>query len=201
MYHRINKVIVIALLIYFSILVYPTTSFAVAEKRAFEIFEEGIFDLITFSLEPLNKLDTLNEKIDDEGLYYIALAAKERFNGTLLFLTNLKVPSNVPKDIRKSLEDVKEYLSIGFYNLEESMDYLAQYILNQTPILYDRYLEKRDRGFSYIDGGLITLATARLKFYPPEWIETPKKSIPNAWKVGKEYFYKLEDTIRIKVNK
>lgn len=85
MYHRINKVIVIALLIYFSILVYPTTSFAVAEKRAFEIFEEGIFDLITFSLEPLNKLDTLNEKIDDEGLYYIALAAKERFNGTLLF--------------------------------------------------------------------------------------------------------------------
>lgn len=111
------------------------------------------------------------------------------------------MPSNLPKDIRQSLKDVKEYLSIGFYNLEKSMDNLAQYILNQTPILYDRYLEKRDRGFSYIDGGLITLTTAKLKFYPPEWIETPKKSIPNAWKVGKEYFYKLEDTIRIKVNK
>lgn len=100
-------------------------------------------------------------------------------------LAKLKVPSALPNDIKTSLEEVKGYLSTGFGMIQEGMNYFAQYIVNRNPILYDRYIEKRDEGILYIDGGLTSLATVRLKFGPPEWIDAPKIVIPNAWKVGK----------------
>ncbi|WP_205317656.1 hypothetical protein [Oceanobacillus zhaokaii] len=155
-------------------------------------FEERIFDLIAFGTKPLSKLDKLKGKTDEETLYNIALLAKEKFADSSLTLANLKVPEALPEDIKKPLEEVKTDLSIGFKALEESMNYFAQYIVNRNPIFYDMYIEQRDRGFLYIDGGLTSLTTVRLR------LDSPEVPPPNAWKVGKRNFYELEKAVLIK---
>ena len=67
------------------------------------------------------------------------------------------------------------------------MTYFTQYMEDPNPILLDKFIEERNKGFLYIDGGLISLATVRLRLDVPR-----NKSIPNALKVGKWYFYQLE---------
>lgn len=131
-------------------------------------------------MEPLNKLD---ETLDEESLFNIALSAEQKLAESSLTLAKLKVPSTLPDDIKTSLEKVKGELSIGFKELAKSMNYLAQYIANRNPLLYDKFIEKRDKGSFYIDGGLNSLATVRLR------LDALEGSIPNAWKEGKRHFY------------
>lgn len=137
-------------------------------QQVFLDFEEGIYTLITSSMEPLSKLKELNGKVDEESLFNMALSAKEKFADSSLTLAKLKVPTALPDDIKTSLEGVKGDLSKGFKALEEGMNYFAQYLVNRNPILYDKYIEKCDKGFLYIDGALTSLTTVRLR------LETPK---------------------------
>jgi len=154
-------------LICFSISIHPSISLAETEnnskQQAFLDFEKEIFDLVASSMEPLSKLDKLDGKIDEEGLYNIALMAKEEFTKSSLALAKLKVPTVLPDDIKASLEKAKGELSTGFKAMEEGMDYLAQYMVNRNPVLYDKYIERRKKGFLYIDGGLTSLTTVRLR--------------------------------------
>ena len=181
----------ILLLVCFSISVSPSLSLAKIgndSKHAFSDFEKELFDLIDSGIEPLSGLD---EKLDEESLYKIALLAEKKLAENSLALSKVKIPAALPADIRLSLEIVKEDLSTGFKALEESMDYFAQYLMNRNPLLYDKYIEKRDKGFLYIDGGLTSLTTVRLRLGAPI-------IIPNdTSKVWKRHFYQLERAIPI----
>lgn len=183
------------ILIIFSIGDAPRISLATMEndpkQQAFLTFEKQIFDMITSSMKPIHKLDS---EIDEKSLYNIVLTTKDTFAENSLSLAKIKVPPTFPDDIKASLEKVKEELIKGFRALEESMNFYAQYIANRNPNLYDKYIEKRDIGFLYIDGGLTSLTTVRLQ------LNAPKRSIPNSWKVGKKHFYQLEKVIPIESN-
>ena len=109
----------------------------------------------------MNKLD---EELDEESLYNIALSAEQKLAENSLTLTKLKVPTRLSDDIKISLEKIKGELSTGFKTLEKSMNHLAQYIVKRTPLLYDKFIENRDKGFLYIDGVLTSLTTIRLLF-------------------------------------
>ncbi|MBS4176756.1 hypothetical protein [Lederbergia citrea] len=184
-YRRVLKYIFVLIFISFFIFICPPNFLAKDSKQeAFLKFEKQIYYLIDSSMEPLNQL---SEDQDGESLYHAALATKQKFADNSLVFTKLRVPSALPNDIKTSLEHTKEEILTGFKALEESMDYFAQYIVNREPILYERFIEKRDKGFLYIDGGLTSLATVRLQ------LDAPKiRSIPNAWKVGRRQFYQLE---------
>lgn len=187
MLHWSRKYIIVLLLICFSISVHPSMSLAEignnSKQQAFLDFEKKIFDLMASGMEPLSKLDKLDGKLDEESLYNIVLLTKEEFSKSSLSIAKLKVPTALPDDIKSSLEKIKGEFSTGFKALEESMNYLAQYMVNLDSIMYDKYIEKRDKGCLYIDGGLTSLATVRLR------LDAPKRSIPNAWKVWKRHFY------------
>jgi hypothetical protein len=133
-------------------------------------------------VEPLNKLD---DELDGESLYNIVLSAEQSLAKSSLALSELKVPIGLPDDTRTLSERAKGEVSIGFKALGESMNYYAQYIANRSPLLYDKYIKKRDRGFLYVDGGLTTLATARLQ------LDAPDEPIQNVWELGKRRFYQL----------
>ena len=182
----------ILLLVCFSISVYPSLSLAKIgndSKPTFSDFEKRLFDLIDSGIEPLSRLD---EKLDEESLYNIALLAEQKLAENSLALSKVKIPAELPADIKLSLEIVKEDLSTGFKALEESINYFAQYLMNRNHLLYDKHIEKRDKGFLYIDGGLTSLTTVRLRLGAPI-------IIPNdTSKVWKRYFYQLERVIPIK---
>ena len=173
-----SNYIIVLLMICFSIFVHPLTFLAKvgndSKQTAFLDFEKEVLDLIASSMEPLGKLDKLDGKVNEESLYNIALMAKEEFTRNSLILAKLKVPTILPDDIKGSLEKVKSELSIGFKAMEESMDYLAQYMVNRNPVLYDKYIERHKRGFLYIDGGLTSLTTVRLR------LDAPKRPIPHS---------------------
>lgn len=129
----------------------------IQNSKYFSDFEKGIFNLIEFSIEPLNKLD-------EESLYNIALSAEQKLAENSLTLAQLKIHTTLSNgDIKTSLEKVKGELSIGLKALEKSMNYLAQYIVNRSPLLYDKFIGKRDMGFLYIDVALTSLTTVRLQ--------------------------------------
>jgi hypothetical protein len=192
---RRSYYIIVSLIICFSIFVSPPIFLAEVgndlEQQAFSDFEKGVFNLVTSSMEPLNRLNKLGNKIDEGDLYNIALMAKDRLAKNSLALVKLKIPIVLPDGVKTSLEEVKCELSIGFRAMEESMDYLAQYAVTLNPVLYDKYVEKYDKGFIYIDGGLTSLATARLR------LKAPKRPSPDAWQVKKNRFYQLEKTVPI----
>src|SRR6476661_6139892 len=116
----------ILLLVCFSISVYPSLSLAKIgndSKPTFSDFEKRLFDLIDSGIEPLSRLD---EKLDEESLYNIALLAEQKLAENSLALSKVKIPAELPADIKLSLEIVKEDLSTGFKALEESINYFAQ---------------------------------------------------------------------------
>ncbi|MGM7722098.1 hypothetical protein [Metabacillus sp. Hm71] len=160
----IHKYVIILVLICFSVSVQPLILLAEigndSKQQAFSEFEKKIFDLIESGIKPLDKLD---EELDEESLYNIALSAEQKLAKNSLTLSQLKVPTTLSDDIKTSLEKVKVELSIGFKALEKSMNYLAQYIVKRNSLLYDKFIEKRDKGFLYIDGALTSLTTVRLR--------------------------------------
>jgi hypothetical protein len=160
----VHKYVIILVLICFSVSVHPFISLAEigndSKRQAFLGFEKEIFDLIESGIEPLNKLD---EGLDEESLYNIALSAEQKLAENSMTLARLKVPTTLSDDIKTSLEKIKGELSIGFKELEKSMNYLAQYIVKRNPLLYDKFINKRDKGFLYIDGALTSLTTVRLR--------------------------------------
>lgn len=160
-----------------------------SKRQLFLVFKSGIFDIIESGLEPLNKLD---EDLDEESLYSIALSSEQSLAKSSLALSELGVPIALPHDIKILLERAKGEISIGFKALGESMNFFAQYIVYRSPLLYDKSIEKRDKGFLYIDGGLTTLATARLQ------LDAPEEPIQNVWEVGKRRFYQFEKAIPVK---
>ncbi|MBU5215087.1 hypothetical protein [Heyndrickxia oleronia] len=130
-------------------------------------------------MEPLKNME-------EENLYNITLLAEQKLAEGSLILAKLKIPPSLPDEIKTSLENVKVELLIGFRELEKSMNYLAKYIMYRNPFLYDKFIEKRDMGFLYIDGGLKSLTTVRLRLHAPE------RTIPDAWKVSKGRIYQIE---------
>ncbi|QQZ09968.1 hypothetical protein [Heyndrickxia vini] len=171
----------------------PAVSFAQKEEdprlQGYLQFEKNIFEIIATSVQPLS---TFNEEINEEELYTMITSAKNKFIEGSEQLAELNIPSTLPDDIKLSLNNVKKELSIGFKILNESLFYFSEYIRTRDPNLHRKYITKRNQGFLYIDGGLTSLATVRLR------LNAPKKAIPNTWQVGKGYFYRLEKVIPIK---
>jgi predicted ATP-binding protein involved in virulence len=163
-FRLVHKYVIILVLICFSISIHAPISLAKIEndskQQAFSNFEKEIFDLIKSSIESLNKLD---EELDEESLYNIALSAEQKLAENSLTLAQLKVPTTLSDDIKTSLEKIKGELSIGFKVLEKSMNQLARYIVKRNPLLYDKFIKNRDKGFLYIDGVLTSLTTIRLQ--------------------------------------
>ena len=163
-FRLVHRYVIILVLICFSIPIHPLISLAKTEndskQQAFSKFEKEIFDLIESSIESLNKLD---EELDEESLYNIALSAEQKLAENPLALARLEVPATLPDDIKTPLEKAKGELSVGFKSLEKSMNYLAQYIVKRDPLLYDKSIENYDKGFLYIDGVLTSLTTIRLQ--------------------------------------
>lgn len=191
----IHKLAIVLMLICFSS--QPSISFAGIgndlKQQAFSNFEKKIFDLIDSSMKPLNKFDgELDKGLDEESLFKIILSAKQKFAESSHEISKLKVPNSLPEDLKVSLEQIKGEFYIGFKALEESMNYFAQYMESYNPLLFDTFIEERNKGFLYIDGGLTSLATIRLQ------VDAPRiRPIPNAWKVGKRLLYQLPMNIPV----
>ncbi len=134
-------------------------------------------------MEPLNKLyGALNE----EEVYNNALSAKQNFIRSSQSLLELKVPIALPDDTKTLIERSKVEIASGLKFLGEGMNYLAQYIASRNPVLYDKYIEKRERGILYVHGGLTTLDSARLQL---DASEEPLKII---WEVDEKTFFNQE---------
>ncbi|AAY60175.1 hypothetical protein I6G76_01595 (plasmid) [Bacillus cereus] len=160
----INKCIITLL---FFLFVFPSISFAETEmnpeQQAFLNFEEEISDLVISSVKPLDKLDKMNGKLSEEELYNLALSVGKNFAANSDVSNQLQVPNMLSDDIKASLETVKNDLSMGFTELEGSMIYFARYIASRDSTFYDKYTQKRDNGFRYVDGGLTSLSTIGLR--------------------------------------
>lgn len=172
------------------------------QKQKFNEFENEIYDLLKFSIEPFYELDKLQNTVTERDLYNIAVSVEERFTRSISSLSKLGVPNELPDDIKGSLEQVKVDLSIGFTALGQSMNYFTKHLGNDNPEIYNRYMESRNKGFLYVNGGMTYLTTIKLKFDPPEWGNIPEgrepeEEAPGVWEVSKEYFYKLEKAIQV----
>lgn len=172
------------------------------QKQKFNEFENEIYDLLKFSIEPFYELDQLQNTATDRDLYNIAVSVEERFTKSISSLSQLGVPNELPEDIKSSLEQVKVDLSIGFTALGQSMNYFTKHLENHNPEIYNRYMESRNKGFLYVSGGMTHLTTVRLKLDPPEWGNIPEgrepaEKAPGVWEASKEYFYKLEKAIQV----
>ncbi|KIV49932.1 hypothetical protein AM501_30935 [Aneurinibacillus migulanus] len=188
----IHKYVSILLLFSLSISTYPTISLSKNENnsnqqalQAFLTFEKQIYDLLDTAIEPLNEL---GEKPDMKNLYKNVWSAKQKFFDTSLAFTKLKIPPTLPDDIKASLKDIKDSFSTGFDALGASMGYFLQYTDNGNPILFDRFVEKREEGVAFIDGGLTSLASVKMQLSSIEF-----KLKPNAWIVGKRYLNELQN--------
>lgn len=191
MFYLLNKYI-ISLLLCFFIFVFICPSFSLAktemtpEQQAFLDFEDKISNLVISSVKPLSNLDQMNGKLGEEELYNFALSVEENFAINSEILAELQVPNVLPDDIKVSLKTVKGDLLLGFRELEESMNYFAQYMASRNSIFYDRYTKKRNNGSLYIDGGLTSLSTVGLR------LNVLESSSTNVQKTWKKYLYKLE---------
>ncbi|MEH7125467.1 hypothetical protein V7122_18070 [Bacillus sp. JJ1532] len=158
----VHKYVIILVLFCFSIFVPLLIPLAEIEndsqQQVFLNFEKEILDLIYSSIGPLNKLDRV---MGEESLYNIALSAEQKLAENSMTLAQLKVPTTLSDDIKTSLENIKDDLSIGLKALEKSMNHLAQYIVKRNPLLYDKFTEDYDKGFLYIYGVLTSLTTIR----------------------------------------
>jgi len=188
------KYVPILLLICFSIFALPLN--VIAENRsdsnqqAFLAFEKKVYDLIDSAVEPLNKLD--DENLDMKNFHIIIFSSKSKFAGASLAFAKIVVPSALPNDIKTSLRQVKNDLHTGFESLGESLNAYLQYMVdgNISPHLFDRFIEKRDKGISYIDGGLVLLATVKLQLHSLEY-----EIKPNPWAATKRHFYDLQSIV------
>ncbi len=188
----IHKYVSILLLFSLSISTYPTISLSKNENnsnqqalQAFLTFEKQIYDLLDTAMGSLNEL---GEKPDMKNLYKNVWSAKQKFFDTSLAFTKLKIPPTLPDDIKASLKDIKDSFSTGFDALGASMGYFLQYIDNGNPILFDRFVEKREEGVAFIDGGLTSLASVKMQLSSIEF-----KLKPNTWIVGKRYLNELQN--------
>ncbi|MGR5907801.1 hypothetical protein ACT7DL_15200 [Bacillus paranthracis] len=121
-------------------------------------------------MELLNNLNKMNGELSEEELYNLTLNVGnvgEEFATRSKILTQIKVPEKLPDDVQSSLEVVKRDLSIGFTELEESMLCFAKYLAGRDSISYNEYIQKKDTGLRYIDGGLTSLSTVSLKLNIP----------------------------------
>ncbi len=178
---------VICLLLICSLLsISPPLSIAEEKSKhqVFFIFEKMVFDLIDSGMEPLKKLD---QELDKDEVNHIVLSAKQTFSESSLIFSKLEVPPELPDDIKASLEQIKIEFSTGFKALAESMGYYLQYLDDYSPYMLNQFIEKRDQGFLYIDGGFTSLATVRMQLNPPKM-----RPNPNTWEVGKRHLYLLE---------
>ena len=66
--------------------------------------------MIKLGVEPLKKLD---EKSDEESLYNIALTAEQNLAKSSMTLSELKVPTALPDDIKTLSERAKGEISTG----------------------------------------------------------------------------------------
>lgn len=162
-------------------LVLPLTTFANTEmnieQRLFINFENKVSDLVITSMELLNNLDKMNGELSEEELYNLTLNVGEEFATRSKILTQMKVPKKLSDNVQSSLEVVKRDLSIGFTELEESMLCFAKYLAGRDSISYDEYIQKKDTGLRYIDGGLTSLFTVSLKLNIPASRLNPIKEI------------------------
>ncbi|MED4732394.1 hypothetical protein P9597_30720 [Aneurinibacillus migulanus] len=188
----IHKYVSILLLFSLSISTYPTISLSKNENnsnqqalQAFLTFEKQIYDLLDTAMGSLNEL---GEKPDMKNLYKNVWSAKQKFFDTSLAFTKLKIPPTLPDNIKASLKDIKDSFSTGFDALGASMGYFLQYIDNGNPILFDRFVEKREEGVAFIDGGLTSLASVKMQLSSIEF-----KLKPNTWIVGKRYLNELQN--------
>lgn len=166
----INKYSVILFSCLF-VLISPLTVFAKAEvnieQRLFINFENKVSDLVITGMELLSNLDKMNGEISEEELYNLALNVGEEFSTRSKVLNQIKVSEKLSDDVQSSLEVVKRDLSIGFTELEESMLCFAKYLAGRDQTFYDEYIQKKNTGLRYIDGGLTSLYTVSLKLDIP----------------------------------
>ncbi|SDN16312.1 hypothetical protein SAMN05518871_103476 [Psychrobacillus sp. OK028] len=169
--------------------IYSAESVDSSKQGLFPDYKKKVLDIIDFGIEPLEKLDGVQ---NEEDLYNIVLSAEQNLAKSHLDLSELKVPIELPNDTRVLLGRSKEDLSTGLKALEEGMNYYAQYIVKRSPEQYDKYVKKRDKGIRYINGGLTTLTSAELQ------LDDPLEPIQSVWEVGKRNLYKLEKAIPVK---
>ncbi|TKI25190.1 hypothetical protein FC683_24440, partial [Bacillus cereus] len=94
-------------------------------------------------------------KLSEEELYNLALNVREEFATRSKVLSQIKVPEELQNNIQSSLETVKKDLSIGLTELEESMLCFAKYLAGRDQIVYDEYIQRKNTGFRYINGGIL----------------------------------------------
>ncbi|MCU5669119.1 hypothetical protein OCB72_31520 [Bacillus cereus] len=178
----IKKYVVILLSCLLSV-IFPLTILAKtkmnAEQRTFVNFESKISDLIISSMQLLDNLEKMNGKLSEEELYNLALNVREEFATRSKVLSQIKVPEELQNNIQSSLETVKKDLSIGLTELEESMLCFAQYLAGRDQIVYDEYIQRKNTGFRYINGGLTSLSTIALQLNIPT---SKSGGIKKAWK-------------------
>ncbi|MBS4208600.1 hypothetical protein [Bacillus sp. FJAT-50079] len=139
------------------------------QRQAFLNFEKDIHTLVASSMERFDKSDL---PLNEEYIYMYFLTARDEYVQSALNLQRIAVPTTLPNHIKRSLEKVKSELIIGLHSLEESMDVVTLYMITDNPLLYDLYKKKRENGFLYLDGGLTSLATVKLR------LEGEKHSVP-----------------------
>ncbi|KXY25967.1 hypothetical protein [Bacillus sp. FSL K6-0067] len=164
-------------------LISPLITFAKTEmnteQHLFISFENKVSDLVITSMELLSNLDKMNGELSEEELYNLTLNVGEEFATRSKILTQIKVPKELPDNIQSSLEIVKRDLSIGFTELEESMLCFAKYLAGRDQTFHDEYIQRKNTGLRYIDGGLTSLSTISLKLNVP----TPRlNSLKEIWK-------------------
>ncbi|HDR3902328.1 TPA: hypothetical protein QCO88_004979 [Bacillus cereus] len=165
-------------------LISPLTAFAKAEmnieQRLFISFENKVSDLVITGMELLSNLDKMNGEISEEELYNLALNVGEEFSTRSKILNQIKVPEKLSDNVQSSLEVVKRDLSIGFTELEEGMLCFAKYLAGRDQTFYDEYIQKKNTGLRYIDGGLTSLYKVSLKLDIPVFrLNIIKKDIVN----------------------
>ncbi|PYY29730.1 hypothetical protein [Paenibacillus illinoisensis] len=192
MQYLLIKYIVILLFSAPNICIHSPVAFAengidLNRQVVFLAFERKAFDLLDSGMEPLNELDevTLDESLDVKKLHNFVVSARQTFGETSLAFAKLKVPAALPDDIKASLGQIKVYFSTGFKELGESLDFYRQYMESRNPLLFEKFIEQRDKGVSHIDGALTLLNTVRMQLNPP-------KLKPNAWTVARRHLYELQ---------
>lgn len=133
------------------------------QKHLFLAYESKIYDLIEKGLKPLENLDTAE---DNATLKATITEAEKAFGDASTVFSKLNAPHMLPVDVKQPLDDLNKYFSLGFKALERSMGSFLTFLDRRDPAEFDSFVLKLEEGISFIDGGLTSLATQKMRLFP-----------------------------------
>jgi len=138
-----------------------------AQKQAVLDFEKQFFNIekpTSLALQDFsNKAGKLGQGVTVYDLYEAANKAKNACKNTQMIYTSLKIPDNIPDDVKKILKDAKSDLSTAYYSKSIAMDKAMKFLDEQKPSQMQEYKDEIKMADSFVINGVLKLTEAKQK--------------------------------------